>query len=442
MKTRHTRSLCFLLLLLLAAFTPAMADSYSVAPMNVGNVFVSPDADGVDVTVKLINYGDADVTNVGYTLYYMDTQESTDLETVTLDTPIAPWETGEITVRLKPGKEMGESDVILNIQMVNGNYNEATIGYTYISRYTVHNMPTKRIVVEDYTGLWCQYCPRGTAIMESFQRLHPDEFVGIAIHCGDKLATMAYSSDLESKWALNKPTLWCNRREKINSCNGTTNYEYEKAITTLMGINVSAAFDDSGDNIRVTSEVTACGNPSDGATFAVGYVLTADGLQDASWGQSNSLTEWYSSSYDDAPEELNVFKNGQATVYGLTYNHVAIAAAGIENGIEGSLPGTMSVGETVSHSTTFENISQHTLIQDRQKLSVCALLFNTTTGAIENAAKCAVTSGTSGISSAGTDSRQTPVGYYSADGRRLNGPTKGLNIVRRADGSTVKVVRR
>lgn len=46
-----------------------------------------------------------------------------------------------------------------------------------------------------------------------------------------------------------------------------------------------------------------------------------------------------------------------------------------------------------------------------------------------------------GIASVTADSRQAaPVARYTVSGQRLNGPVKGINIVRRADGSTVKTV--
>ena len=46
-----------------------------------------------------------------------------------------------------------------------------------------------------------------------------------------------------------------------------------------------------------------------------------------------------------------------------------------------------------------------------------------------------------GIASVVSDSKQTaPTARYSVSGQRLNGPVKGINIVRRADGSTTKVL--
>ena len=46
-----------------------------------------------------------------------------------------------------------------------------------------------------------------------------------------------------------------------------------------------------------------------------------------------------------------------------------------------------------------------------------------------------------GINDITASATATPIAYYSADGKRLSAPQKGLNIVRMSDGKTVKVVK-
>jgi hypothetical protein len=49
---------------------------------------------------------------------------------------------------------------------------------------------------------------------------------------------------------------------------------------------------------------------------------------------------------------------------------------------------------------------------------------------------------TTGITTTPNDSSLAPIiGYYSLDGRRFSTPIRGINIIRRADGSTQKVIR-
>src|SRR5690606_4188824 len=40
----------------------------------------------------------------------------------------------------------------------------------------------KRAVVEEGTGTWCQYCPRGAVMMNRMSDIYGDSYVGIAVH--------------------------------------------------------------------------------------------------------------------------------------------------------------------------------------------------------------------------------------------------------------------
>lgn len=351
----------------------------------------------------------------------------------------------DVEIPIKPGKTIGESDVMLNITLVDGQYNSATIPYTIITRSTVLQAPKKRVVFEDVTGLWCQYCPRGIALMEYLERIHPDDFIGISIH-DDEMRTNAYT-ELMSKWT-GRPYIIYNRYERVNSYTGEGEYNMAINQTANFDINVKANFDESGNNIIVSTDVLPCLPTDENDKYEVAYVLTADGLKNDKWIQAVRAGEW--DGIEGLPEEYAPFLGGVSQVSGLTFNQVAIASKGVEYGVEGSLTAPYTVGEMQNPTVTFENISQHNLIQDRSKLNVCAMVIcstidpNTkavTKTVIDNAAKCRVGNDNSetGIKEI-TDSADSAItGYYSLDGRRLNAPAKGVTIVRYANGKTIKI---
>lgn len=316
-----------------------------------------------------------------------------------------------------------------------------------ITRSTVLQAPKKRVVFEDVTGLWCQYCPRGIAIMEYMERIHPDDFIGISIH-DDAMRTNAYTEFLTSEWKEGRPYITFNRYEKVNSYTGEGEYNMAMNQTANFDINVKANFDESGNNIIVSTDVLPCLPTDENDKYEVAYVLTADGLKNDSWVQNVAAGEW--DGIEGLPEEYAPFLGGVSEVRGLTFNQVAIASKGVEYGVEGSLTAPYTVGEMQKPTVTFENISQHTLIQDRSKLNVCALIIcstidpNTkavTKTVIDNAAKCRVGNDNSetGIKEL-TDSADSAItGYCSLDGRRLSAPAKGVTIVRYANGKTIKI---
>ena len=314
-----------------------------------------------------------------------------------------------------------------------------------ITRSTVLQAPKKRVVFEDVTGLWCQYCPRGIAIMEYLERIHPDDFIGISIH-DDAMVTNAYT-ELMSKWT-GRPYITYNRYDKVNSYTGEGEYNMAMNQTANFDINVKANFDESGNNIIVSTDVLPCLPTDENDKYEVAYVLTADGLKNDSWVQNVAAGEW--DGIEGLPEEYAPFLGNVSEVRGLTFNQVAIASKGVEYGVEGSLTAPYTVGEMQHPTVTFENIAQHNLIQDRSKLNVCALIIRSTIDpntktvtktVIDNAAKCRVGNDNpeTGIKEI-TDSADSAItGYYSLDGRRLNAPAKGVTIVRYANGKTIKI---
>lgn len=441
------RLLHFITLLFVMLTTMSLnvaADSYNVAPTQLQpKVTVSPSDEYVNVPIRLMNWGTNPVSQITYTLYDYETQETSEPINMDFDTPFA--DMLDVEIPIKPGKSIGESDVMLNITLVDGQYNSATIPYTIITRCTVLQAPKKRVVFEDITGLWCQYCPRGIAIMEYMERIHPDNFIGISIH-DDAMRTNAYT-ELMSKWT-GRPYITFNRYEKVNSYTGEGEYNMAMNQTANFDINVKANFDESGNNIIVSTDVLPCLPTAENDKYEVAYVLTADGLKNDSWVQNVAAGEW--DGIEGLPEEYAPFLGGVSVVSGLTFNQVAIASKGVEYGVEGSLTAPYTVGEMQNPTVTFENISQHNLIQDRSKLNVCALIIcstiDPTTKAvtktvIDNAAKCRVGNDNSGTGIKElTDSADSAItGYYSLDGRRLNAPAKGVTIVRYANGKTIKI---
>lgn len=443
----HFITLLFVMLTTASLNVVAQEQKYAVAPSQLQpKVTVTPSDEYVNVPIRLTNWGTNPVSQITYTLFDPDTNETSEPINMDFETPFA--DNLDVNIPIKPGTKIGESDVTLNITHVDGHFNEVTIPYTMITRSTVLQAPKKRVVFEDVTGLWCQYCPRGIAIMEYMERIHPDDFIGISIHDDKQMVTNAYT-ELMSKWT-GRPYITFNRYEKVNSYTGEGEYNMAINQTANFDINVKANFDESGNNIIVSTDVLPCLPTAENDKYEVAYVLTADGLKNDSWVQNVAAGEW--DGIEGLPEEYAPFLGGVSQVSGLTFNQVAIASKGVEYGVEGSLTAPYTAGVKQNHSVTFENISQHRLIQDRSKLNVCALIIcstidpNTkavTKTVIDNAAKCRVgyngEGGETAITELNSNADTAITGYYSLDGRRLNAPAKGVTIVRYANGKTIKI---
>lgn len=325
----------------------------SVAPMTPGNVFLKMGDKETVVPLKLTNWGDTEVTSISYTFYYTDKQVSEGPFVLHLDQPLKDGETREVKIPIKPGQKLGKEEVLFNITQVNGQYNEASAGYAYLTCCTVNKMPHKRVLVEDYAGMWCWHCPIGLVATDAIARMYPDDVVAVSVHKTDdisKVVSRGVYEGLIDRYAVTVPAVWVARDNK------------------------AAGFD---------------------ITDAANYV------------------------------------EGWSQVKGMVYNHVAIESQGMDNGLEDSKMTDFRADEVKTHSTTFEGVNKYSVIRDRSKIEIAAVLFNTKTGKIENAARCSVRNhGTTGIRPNLVQEQKKTEGIYDMQGRKVNGkPTPGIYIV-------------
>lgn len=325
----------------------------SVAPMTPGNVFLKMGDKETVVPLKLTNWGDTEVTSISYTFYYTDKQVSEGPFVLNFDQPLKNGETREVKIPIKPGQKLGKEELLFNITQVNGQYNEASAGYAYLTCCTVNKMPHKRVLVEDYAGMWCWHCPIGLVATDAIARMYPDDVVAVSVHKTDdisKVVSRWVYEGLIDRYAVTVPAVWVARDNK------------------------AAGFD---------------------ITDAANYV------------------------------------EGWSQVKGMVYNHVAIESQGMDNGLEDSKMTDFRADEVKTHSTTFEGVNKYSVIRDRSKIEIAAVLFNTKTGKIENAARCSVRNhGTTGIRPNLVQEQKKPEGIYDMQGRKVNGkPTPGIYIV-------------
>lgn len=325
----------------------------SVAPMTPGNVFLKMGDKETVVPLKLTNWGDTEVTSISYTFYYTDKQVSEGPFVLNFDQPLKNGETREVKIPIKPGQKLGKEELLFNITQVNGQYNEASAGYAYLTCCTVNKMPHKRVLVEDYAGMWCWHCPIGLVATDAIARMYPDDVVAVSVHKTDdisKVVSRLVYEGLIDRYAVTVPAVWVARDNK------------------------AAGFD---------------------ITDAANYV------------------------------------EGWSQVKGMVYNHVAIESQGMDNGLEDSKMTDFRADEVKTHSTTFEGVNKYSVIRDRSKIEIAAVLFNTKTGKIENAARCSVRNhDTTGIRPNLVQEQKKTEGIYDMQGRKVNGkPTPGIYIV-------------
>ena len=392
------------------------AENDSLSPSTIDRkVYVSISDTSAKCPVLVTNYGTSSIQSFEYTLSFEGKIIQT--KAYTFPKPLGKMEGATVEIDVPPHRQISKTMLELSITKVNGQTNSASVKSITIPRQTVKKVPHRRIVVEEYTRMSCQYCPRGLALMENLLNTYPNDIIGIVVHTSrDALHCQDYAS--KARDYSSRPTLVMNRNLFLPYHKANAEFEEEKAKGADMDIEISAKWDTEKENITVIPRVTFCLDRED-APYGFAYVLIEDGMSHPSWAQANAYSGRTVES--GITKELDFFINSPYELRG--YIKTPIIA-----------------NETQSHEYVFRNISRNTIIQDKAKLSVCVLLINLQTGQIENAAKCSIddATATSIVPLSQNQPNIREIARYTIDGCCILTPQKGINIVKYSDGSVRK----
>ena len=425
------------------------------------------------VKATVMGEGVNPVTSLSYTVKDLSTGAVSSEQTVSAD-GIAFYETGSVVFEIPVGSEYSLSDKEITITKVNGEANAATDNVSMTGPVLVVTREVPRnIVEEEFTATGCPYCTRGYAGMDALHDKYPDRFIGIAVHgdvnYSDPMRITDYNTVMSGIGGF--PTALLNRINDVDPYFGSSSgtlLGIVNDVESYMGpaeaeVVVSPVWNEDQTVIEVNTNVTFLYN-GDTAPYALGYVLLADGLTGTSynWWQYNG---YYGATGLATEPYLNAWTTRGTIVEGMfqdyygnsidacmvqdmVYDHIAIKATSVSKGVSGSIKAPIVADQVQTHTTTF-NLSNgvksktgDNLLQDKSKLKVVALLFNTKTGEIVNAAQSEIAPyGSTGIENVSNSADNVKeVARYSIDGTQLNAPAKGINIVKMSDGTTRKVL--
>ncbi len=435
MKKSSFMRLCALMMVLYVcnkAFA-AFGDN-NLAPIASPALIVEKGETNAQGKFACVNYGSNAIKSFHYRLSIAG--KVLEEKEVKLAQPIAPTDTKELLVNVPTLKELGDYKVTCEITKVNGQPNTTTFSESSLNMVVLSKKPKCRVVFEDYTATWCQYCPRATAIMEYMSKKHPDDFIGIAIHSRDQMGIENYYGT--GSPVRGYPTIWASRYSQIKDYTGEDAYDDAKNRGAVMDIEVQAEWDVRKTTISVQSFTTFRRSLSN-ARYALAYVIVEDGMQGRSWAQANYFYGRYE--YENENSELRTFTRGGNPVYNLKYNHVARDFKGIEWGLDNSLPSRVTADKAISHKVTFGNIGTYWQPQNKNNLHVVVLVIDRSSNYIVNAARCSIGAhGTTGVEAVNTQTERVEVARFNLKGQRLSAPEPGINVVKYNDGTVEKVL--
>lgn len=406
--------------------------------------------EGGQASIPVSNYGRAGIKSIDYTVR-AGSNES-DVRHLELAEPIRTYGVStSVNFDIPSDTVTGIVSRAIVVKAVNGEENESSTGKSATgSIMTIAKKSPRKTLVEEFTGTWCLYCPRGMAGLKRLGDEYADEAVYYAVHSGsgnskDPMQVAAFSSLLSSVSGF--PSAFVNRHISADPYFGNdtdgfglgriVSNEQKKLVEASVDLSTPLLDEETGI-IDFSTDVTFQLNRRS-APYLLAYVLVADGLSGTSsdWTQVNYYS-YFAGYYDDDPY-LKEITEWPFYASDLTYNHVGIAATGIGTGITGSLKNRVEEGEVQTHSSQF-NIKNLSLAKQASKLHVIALLYDKTDKVILNADQKEVQIASAVQALGNPEAGRYEVARYTADGKRVARPVKGLNIVRMSDGSVRKVM--
>ncbi|MBR1414735.1 MAG: hypothetical protein IJ570_02600 [Prevotella sp.] len=422
----------------------------SAKPKDLGNIII-PFGASTTKNLTVVNTNKGKVQSVDYVLT-IDGEAQPEQHATLNGIPFG--ETGTVEVTFPSADEEKTQSYSITITKVNDETNNEQNNTVSGLMVSTTKSFVQRVVVEEFTGTGCGWCPRGLVGMEMLREAYGDLFVGIGVHQHNSSDAMYIATNAYAKLGFSgAPSCALQRKGIIDPYYGSTNnnfhiaqdFEAISSQTAFAGVELEAQWNEDSTKVEARASVESL---FDGANYNLEFVLIGDSLSGtgSAWNQSNYYYQYTAA--DVESEDLAPWckggKYGRSSVSGFKFNDVALSSSyvsgtnqvpAIEN-ISSTEPVIREYTLSLPSKTTLKNAIKPNL------LFVAALLIDPTDGSIANAIKVPVTEyidpTTTSITNA-TSSNEEVV-RYSLDGRQLSAPQKGLNIIRMANGETRKVI--
>ncbi len=262
----------------------------------------------------------------------------------------------------------GTTDITVTVSNPNGAGMDENPGNDALDPTITGHVPApgKKVVVEEGTGTWCGWCPRGTVFMDLMYDEYSDYFIPIAVHNGDPMTVTEYDDGLG---LTAFPTMKIMREETFGfGVIGDIESRFFQRITQAPPATLQSAgvFNETTRDLDIISQADFSQNVSGNYRLAV--VLVEDNVTGTSTGYNQA--NFYSGGstvmggYENLPHPVPASQ--------MVYDHVGRILVGGFQGAAGSVPASVSSGEKVTYQFATINIPAN--IKTEDLLAVTLLL--------------------------------------------------------------------
>lgn len=384
----------------------------------------------------------------GYTIAVSMDGEA--LETVAVDKNVAVNESDTFSVAV-PSTATGVHALTFTIESVNGTADSYASNNTATATLTVRDRRfRRRVVCEEYTGLWCGWCPRGLVGLELMKEQHPNDFIAISMHGGDKLevdTAATYNYLAVTDRFSGAPSCLVDRKTTGDPFYDIQSlYAMESAADAAAALDIAAKWNADSTAVTVDATYMAAADIA-AADWNLAFTLTEDSIT------GYTQTNYY---YDGRSGEFYGWESKGQYTSDVVFNDVA---RGIFSNSDGDAchRGALKAEEEQTYEYAF---SIPATVRNKRNVHVVGLLLDNATGFVVNAATAVPTGNSASAIATATTSADDMAGcryeVYSQAGLLLSRgtvstslsdialPQGGLYIVRLTKGQharTLKIIR-
>lgn len=244
---------------------------------------------------------------------------------------------------------------------------------------TVSSVPNKAVVIEEGTGTWCGYCPRGAVAMEyMYDQYTNGTFIGIAVHNADPMTVTAYDAGANFG---GYPSANVDRVILDAGVSNTAfNSYYGQRINKVAPVGITLSPTVNGT--ALTAAMTATFVTKLTGDFRFAGVIVRDSMNGTAsgWEQTNYYNGGSLGALNGAGHDWTT-AGDPVPANQMWYNHVGIALLGGYSGAAGSVPGTVNDQQVVNYSFNYTLPTGVNL----DHLYLVGMILDNSTGAILNA---------------------------------------------------------
>ena len=221
---------------------------------------------------------------------------------------------------------------------------------------------TKKVLIEEFTGAWCGYCPDGAHIVESIINDNNGKVVGVSLHSGDAME-VAHTNFLETTYQNTGYPSGMVDRVSINGSTSLNRGYWESVAnaqlseTAVCGLAIISEVNGQNATVEVHAGFNSTLNGDD---YRLTVYLIEDGVTGTGYGYDQS------NYYNEVAE--SPFNNLGNPIEGYEHNHTLRAI------LSESLGDAIMVSEMASGGEHIETYTVDLSSYNKNKLSIVAFV--------------------------------------------------------------------